>query len=456
MARKTSEKQVMDNPEQLQEQETMLLGEAAFDEDIFGGPNADPTPQNTPTSTETGAPQAEQEQPPEEGTTELSAELDEEMPEPADPTDILTEADELPIKLFVPTVEAAEPESSGIPEITPETTRNTSKEPEQKNNPAAKKTKPRTPNPNVDKPAKTKKMQTDTPNPSDARRAFYSLDFRALDRDLSPEQEQEWNSIYASFRSGSILTGTVVGVDEHTLDITDGNGDTQRRTVQSLVIIDYRVKVIIPETEIWAVGEENSHHATRSMVGAKVDYVILNVDRENDCAIASRRMAMTKKRRHFPTAVRNSRGLVKCDVLLVAPKVLLVNCSGFDLILTQKDLSYTAIADLREQYKPGQELMARLLDLKDGKPAISVKEVNPNPFDGAELRHPVGCRRQAEIEGKYAGGVFCRLPDNTTCLCLYSNNHFDTEFYVGDTVLIFITEYDNNRKLIYGRIVAKR
>ncbi|MBR1842584.1 MAG: hypothetical protein IJ788_04845, partial [Oscillospiraceae bacterium] len=31
-------------------------------------------------------------------------------------------------------------------------------------------------------------------------RSFYDLDFHELDRDLTPEQRQEWNSIYASFR----------------------------------------------------------------------------------------------------------------------------------------------------------------------------------------------------------------------------------------------------------------
>ena len=316
--------------------------------------------------------------------------------------------------------------------------------------------KPTRPRASRTKTVKAEKASLAEETPQNARQAFYSLDFRALDRDLSPEQEQEWNAIYASFRSRSILTGTVVGVDEHTFDITDENGETSRRTVQSLVIIGYRVKIMIPDTEVWAVGEENSRYATRSMVGSKIDYVVMNVDRENDCAIASRRMAMTKKRRYFQQTARNSRELHKCDVILVAQKVMLVNCGGYDLVLTQKDLSYTAIADLRNEYKPGQELTARLLDIKDGKPVISVKEVNPNPFDGAEQRHPVGCRRQATIEGKYAGGVFCRLPDNTTCLCLYSNNHFDTQFDTGDTVLIHITEFNYNRKLIYGRIVAKR
>lgn len=115
-----------------------------------------------------------------------------------------------------------------------------------------------------------------------------------------------------------------------------------------------------------------------------------------------------------------------------------------------------AIADLRNEYKPGQELTARLTAFTDSKPELSVKEVNPNPFDGAELRHPVGSRRQAVIQGKYAGGIFCCLPDDTTCLCLYSSEHFDAEFDEGNTVLVHITRYDYHKKLIYGRIVSNR
>ena len=45
------------------------------------------------------------------------------------------------------------------------------------------------------------------------KKSFYDLDFRALDQDLSPEQRQEWNTIYASFRSRSVMRGTIIGVD---------------------------------------------------------------------------------------------------------------------------------------------------------------------------------------------------------------------------------------------------
>ena len=319
--------------------------------------------------------------------------------------------------------------------------------------PEEKVTKPR-------RRATAKRPETEAEKLQAQRRSeFFHTDFKELDRDLSPEQLQEWQAIYASYRSQSILTGEVTGVDTNTFTVKNPEtGETERRTIRSLVIIDYRVKVIIPETEIWAAGEERPDHVTRSLVGAKIEYVILEVDRAGECAIASRKLAMQKQRRRFRNLYGGQTGArVPCRVLTAGPKRCLLECGGFDIPCTQRDLSYTAIADLREKYHPGQELEAvfKGFSPETGKPVISVKEVNPNPFDGAEIRHPVGCRRQAVISGKYAGGVFCRLPDDVTVLCLYSNLLGDNEFFPGDSVLIHITQYDYNRQLIYGRIISK-
>ncbi len=292
------------------------------------------------------------------------------------------------------------------------------------------------------------------------RLSFFQTDFRSLDRDLSPEQMQEWNSIYASYRSKSILNGTVVGVDDNRFEVTNPQtGLPERKTVRSLVIIGYRIKVLIPESEVWAPGEERPDYVMRGMVGARIDYVVMQVDREGECAIASRRLALAKQRRHFASLRRGHEPgtQLKCNFLVVGPRRVLVECGGYDISLSQRDLSWTAIADLRNEYRPGQELPCRLKEYngREGKLSISVRDATPNPFIGAENRHPIGSRRQAVISGKYAGGVFCRLPDDVTVLCLYSNLLGDNEFFPGDSVLIHITQYDYNRQLIYGRIVSK-
>lgn len=293
-----------------------------------------------------------------------------------------------------------------------------------------------------------------------AHTPFSFLNVRELDKGLSADEMQEWNAIYASYRSKSILSGVVTGVDENRFEVTNADtGQRETKTILSLVIIGYRVKILIPESEIWAVGNEKPSFVARGMIGGEVDYVITNIDREGEVAIASRSMATHKRRRSFgATRGGHQTGdIVPCRLLVVGPKKCLVECGGYDISLTQRDLSYSAIADLRTEYHTGQELQAVIKEFspKESKLAVSVKEINPNPFDGAEHRHPIGSRRQGVISGKYKGGIFCTLSDKIVCLCLYSNGHFDTEFYTSDRVLIQITQYDYARQLIYGRIVTK-
>ena len=289
------------------------------------------------------------------------------------------------------------------------------------------------------------------------RNSFYGLNLSKLDRDLTPEQAQEWNSIYASYRSHSILSGMAIGVDQNRFEISGTDGESQVTTIRSLIIIDYRVKILIPETELWAQGEERPQYVMPNMVGSFMDYIILEVDREGECAIASRRMALTSKRYLFARSEHNEGERLTCKLVAVGPKVCTVECNGFDIQLTQRDLTYSAIPDLREKYRPGMELdcVLKQYDKAAGKLEISVKEALLNPFDGADKRHPIGSRRHAVISGKYRGGVFCTLPDGTVCHCLYSSRHSDADFRDGDSVIITIREYNYGKQQIFGRILTK-
>ena len=298
------------------------------------------------------------------------------------------------------------------------------------------------------------------PAESPAATDFYNTDFNETDRDLSPDQLKEWTAIYASFRSKTPLAGDVIGVDSYTLPVTDR--ETRAVTMKQvlcLVVMDYRVKVIIPQTEVW-YNETDAlpDYVIRRMVGAKVDYVVTHVDRNGKCAVASRRLALGFKRNRFYKDRQNTEGrILSCQLLVVGPKRVLAECNGFDISINNRDLSYTAIADLRDEYRTGQELPVKLIrcDQQTGTLEVSAKAVNPNPFDGADRRHPVNCTRKAVVSGSYAGGLFCRLADDTNCLCRYSPAYFDTEFFIGDTVLIVITKFDFAKKRMYGKILSR-
>ena len=292
------------------------------------------------------------------------------------------------------------------------------------------------------------------------KKSILDLNLNELDRNLSTEERKAWSAIYASYRAKSVLAGTVIGIDSTTLDVMNlETKSTERATLSSLVIIDHRAKVLVPETEMWMPGTERPPYVLKSMVGGTLDYVVLEVDREGECAIGSRRMALAAKR-HFFSRARGGHKEgepMKCRVVVTGAKRCTVECHGYDIELSQRDLSYTAIADLREQYRPGQELdcLLKAYDRESDRLEISVKEAKTNPFIGADNRHPVGSRRYATISGKYAGGVFCTLPDDTVCLCFYSAHHSDLDFDINDKVVIAIRQYNYDRQLIFGRILSK-
>jgi len=294
----------------------------------------------------------------------------------------------------------------------------------------------------------------------DERRAFYDLDFNELDRDLSPEQRQEWNSIYASYRGRNAMSGTIVGIDRHRLRVRDRKtGEMTSQQLYCAIVIPFRVRILIPETELWMRGEERPDYVIRNLAGAKIDFVIIHVDREAGFAVGSRRLALPSRRYYFSAqpSMNSPGSRVNCEVLVVGPRRCLVSCHGYDMDLSQRELSYTAIPDLREIYHSGQNLncVVKAFDREAGRLSISVKETVPNPYDGAAFRHPVQSHRQGVIAGKYGGGVFCNLPDGVTVMCSYSFHYDDSAFHSGDRVMLIIQRYDDRKKQIYGKIVAK-
>lgn len=297
------------------------------------------------------------------------------------------------------------------------------------------------------------------PKKSD-RQKFFELKFNRLDRNLTPEERQEWNSIYASYRGRSALSGTIIGIDPYHVDVWNRETEQmERQTMYCAIVIPYRVRIVIPATEMWDRGWERPDFVLQNMVGSTIDFIITKVDRESGFAIASRRLALQARRYYFAhrPALNGIGTRVRCRIMAVGPRRCLVECYGHDINLTQREMRYTAIPDLRDEYHPGQELecIVKVYDPDTDKLEISVKETESNPYEGAELRHPIGSRRQAMIAGKYGGGVFCNIPDGTVCMCNYSYQHEDSDFMVGDTVILVVQRFDEEKKQMYGKILSK-
>ena len=314
------------------------------------------------------------------------------------------------------------------------------------------------------KEQKTSAPESETPAPikpsKSDRQKFFELKFHELDRHLTPEERQEWNTIYASYRGRSAITATIIGVDP--LSVYVWNPKTEQRekkTMYCAIVVPYRVRIVIPASEMWEEGEERPDYVLQNMVGATVDLIIIKVEREGGFAIGSRRLANRSQRYFFAHREDLHRigARVKCRMLAVGPRRCLVDCYGRDLDITQREMRYASIPDLRNEYHPGMEIdcIVKVFDPDNDKLEISIKETEVNPFFGAEQRHPVGSRRLAVISGKYGGGVFCNLPDGVVCMCNYSYQHEDADFMVGENVMLIVQRYEDEKLQMYGKIMSK-
>ena len=288
---------------------------------------------------------------------------------------------------------------------------------------------------------------------------FNDLNLLEFDKGLTEQEKAEWQAIYASYRSGSVMSGDVVGVDLHEFKfVPKGKKRAVEQSVRCLIIIKYRIKIIIPETEVFLDDFDSGYHILHSMCGTTVDYVITYVDREAGFAVASRKRALTKIRSATARRGLSPGQVIDVTVLSVGRGVCTVHFGGYDILMPQRDVSYSIVPDLRETIRPGEvkKAVVKEYDKEDHILKISIKEMTPHPFDGIEMRHPLKSTRIGKIVGKYGGGVFCRLYDQVTdVLCSYASMQYDGDFKIGDKVEVIITKYNTEKKLVYGKILRK-
>lgn len=288
---------------------------------------------------------------------------------------------------------------------------------------------------------------------------FKDLNLAEMDKDLTLPEKEEWQAIYASYRSGSVVSGGVAGVDLHEFKIVpEGKKKAVTQTVRCLIVIKYRVKIIIPETEVFLEEFDAGYHILHSMCGADVNYVITYIDREAGFAVASRKLALEKMQRAASRRRIQEGQVVDVNIISVGKGVCTVNYAGYDVMLTQRDVSYSIVPDLRGTLRPGEvrKAVVKEFNREEKVLKLSIKETTPHPFDGIETRHPLKATRIATIVGKYGGGVFCRLYDNITdVLCSYESMQYDGDYKVGDTVEVIISRYNFEKKLVYGKVLRK-
>ena len=241
-----------------------------------------------------------------------------------------------------------------------------------------------------------------------------------------------------------ILTGKISGIEDEYYRLKNEN--------ISCTIIWYEdIKVLIPSTHL---GISKINKSTiRAMLGAEIDFIVIEIDLISNIAIASRKDAM-KLRAELELPKLNVNDTVRVRILAVGIKQIIVELYGKEVIIKAKNLQHTYILNCKELYSSGDYLKVRIknIDVEKDIYELSAKDFIHNPYKDI---------RKYIIEGgEYTGrviafpkknsGVIVQLDTtNITCLVRVPARFNNYPHYL-DNVLIKITEIKQDKKMIYG------
>lgn len=244
-----------------------------------------------------------------------------------------------------------------------------------------------------------------------------------------------------------ILTGKISGIEDEYYKIKNEN--------ISCAIIWYEdIKILIPSTHL-GISKLNKS-IIRGMLGAEIDFIVIEIDTTSNIAIASRIDAM-QLRANLELPKLKINDIVRVRILSVGIKHILVELYGKEVIIKANNLQHTYILNCKDLYSPGEYLKVKIINIDIEK---NIFELDAKCF----IENPYKNVRKYIIEsGEYTGkvvafpkknsGIIVQL-DNSNISCLIRVparfNHYP---HFLDKVLIKVTEIREDKKLIYGYLM---
>lgn len=244
-----------------------------------------------------------------------------------------------------------------------------------------------------------------------------------------------------------ILTGRISGIEDEYYKIKNEN-------ISCAVLWYEDIKILIPSQHLGI--SKISKSMIRGMLGAEIDFIIVEIDTVANIAIASRKNAM-ELRAELELPKLKVNDTVRVRILAVGVKHILVELYGREVIIKADNLQHTYILNCKELYTPGEYLKVRIkdIDIQNNIFELSSKDFIQNPYKDI--------RKYITEKGEYAGkviafpkknsGVIVQL-DSTKITCLVRiPAKFNNFPHYMQNVLIKVTEIQQNKKLIYGYLM---
>lgn len=140
-----------------------------------------------------------------------------------------------------------------------------------------------------------------------------------------------------------------------------------------------------------ADGDKNKiMEELKKLVGQKLPVYLIGADPKESKLIFSERAVSSKSKRDI-VAKYNLGDVVAGEVTGVVDFGIFVKIEDdFEGLIHISEIDWSLVENPRELYKIGDQVKAKIIEIKDDKISLSIKALKPNPWQGAEKKYQRG------------------------------------------------------------------
>ncbi|MDH4140563.1 MAG: 30S ribosomal protein S1, partial [Coriobacteriia bacterium] len=251
------------------------------------------------------------------------------------------------------------------------------------------------------------------------------------------EYERAWNDIEEKFESGENVEGEVIEV------------------VKGGLILDIGLRGFLPASLVDLRRVKDLH----SFLGDKLDARVIEMDRNRNNVVLSRRVVLEEGRKHEREAVLNTleKGrILPGTVSSIVDFGAFVDLGGIDGLVHISELSWSHVNHPSEVVKVGDEVEVMVLDVDRERERISLglKQTQPDPWRELVKKFPVGAIIEGKVTKLVPFGAFVEMGDGVEGLVHISEmakGHVETPEQitaVAENVHVKVMDVDLDRRRI--------
>lgn len=263
------------------------------------------------------------------------------------------------------------------------------------------------------------------------------------------DDSEYWQEIYGAYQNKKILQKQVVAIEEH--ESKDGT------TPCFVIRWGESIKGLIPAQATGIEGKTALiiKNKMRKVVGKRVVFAVIGIDRENNLCMLSREAALDSM--SAKTWKNLKEGTTKVAVVReTKPYGVKVNIGGIETTIPAAELSHGWINDVRDVFSVGDtfDVLVTKADPEEKKLEVSLKSLLKDPWETVGNKYSVDGEYLGKITTVAEFGVFLNLEEGIDILVAMPQSEQTRSMLVkGADALVRITSIDQDKKRIYGRLV---